>query len=313
MTNKPKVKLTERDLSIGIEPHKSLDDQMREAWDQVFEDEDRTFTEKMIAAVGGSKTSGAPVFVLSAPTGPNKSVFNRHFRDAFPGHFMVDEAHIPYKPLDRSHLHEHQALAMSWLDNHPAMRMEIDACAGVSFDFETRPYSIGHLPMFVRPLRGTGFGGHVSRDARDADTIEHLRRLRNGIRPWPEESRFEYPSIGGQFKFVHDSVFIEDEYVAPPKAAKDWNKGTAFWHKSAMGGKHNMNLALALFRATKKDYSPEFDWENQYEARRKLAFIKHVNVGTVGHIDWGTNRYKRTRPYWPGYLADCIRTAIKTY
>lgn len=311
MTNKPKVEFKERDLST-----KSLDDQMRDAWDNMFDGEDRAFTEAMFNAIDHCPPyrPGAPVMLLSTPTGPHKSWFNRHYRDAFPHLVIADEVHRPSQPLDRSHLHEHQALAMSWLDNHPAMRMEIDACAGVSFDFETRPYSIGHLPMFVRPLRGIGLGGHISRDVRGADTIEHLRRLRNGIRPWPEESRFEYPSIGGQFKFVHDSVFIEDEYVAPPKAAKDWNKGAAFWYKSAMGGKHNMNLALALFRATKKDvYSPEFDWENQYEARRKLGFIKHVNVGTVGHIDWGTNRYKRTRPYWPGYLADCIRTAIKTY
>ncbi|MNY68085.1 hypothetical protein D3C86_2057920 [compost metagenome] len=44
--------------------------------------------------------------------------------------------------------------------------------------------------------------------------------------------------------------------------------------------------------------------------RRKLHTIKHVNVGTVGHIDWGNNRMMRTRPSFPGYLADCIRAAI---
>lgn len=314
MTNKPKVELTERDLST-----KSLDDQMREAWDQMFEGEDRAFTEAMFNALDHCPPyrPGAPVMVLSTPTSPHKSLWHRHFREAFPHLVIADEVHHPYKPLDRSHLHEHQALAMSWLDNHPAMVAHYNANGSISIDTESytrQGMNLERMPMIVRPR--LGFGGHMDRDARDAETIEHLRRMRNNIRPWPEESYFEYPSIGGQFKlFGFDVNLIEDEYVAPPKKkAKDWDDKAQFWYRSAMGSKHNMNLAIAAYRAKNKDiYNPGFDWQNQHEARRNLHHIKHVNVGTVGHVDWGNNRMKRARPYWPGYLAECIRTAIANY
>jgi len=315
MTNKPKVVMQERDLSI--------DDQMFKLRDWPSEDGD--VTEQMLRSLNVRHNPMLPpsTMIVCAPTSPDKSIFNRHMRSAFPGHFVVDEVHQPYKPLDRSHLHEHQALAMSWLDNHPAMRIELDACGNTSMVIDTESYfrqgiNAARLPLMVRPLRGMGFGGHMDRDHADSLRIENLRRLRNGIQAWEGGGYLEYPSIGGQFKLFSEHFgvnIISDEYVAPPKPeAKDWDKNARHWYKAAMGGKPMMNMALAMYRLRHKDiYNPEFDWENQWEARRRLGFIKHVNVGTVGHIDWGNNRLIRPRPQHPGRLADAIRAVIANY
>lgn len=313
MTNKPNVKLTETDLS-----RPSLDDQMRESWEYLWSKED----EKLLTAIGLSMArphyADAPVFVFGGPTSPNKShIYEKYMRNAFPKHQVLDERHVsPAKPFT---LHSHQQATLDWICARPHVHTEIDAFGGINIDTESyfRQGMNAHLPMFVRPMR-SGFGGHMDSDARDADTIENIRRLRNAIHHWPEESYFEYPSIGGQFKLFSEHFgfnIISDEYVAPPKPeAKDWDKNARHWYKAAMGGKPMMNMAIAAYRASKHSiYQPEFDWENQREARRKLHFIKHVNVGTVGHIDWGNNRLKRTRPYVTGYLADCIREAIKEF
>lgn len=106
---------------------------------------------------------------------------------------------------------------------------------------------------------------------------------------------------------------IEDTYLAPPKAPKDWASHPAI--RAGYGNKSAMALLQMMYRATKPNiYHPTFDWENHsLSTRRKLHTIQHVNVGTVGHIDWGNNRMKRTRPYFPGYLADCIRAAIAEF
>lgn len=290
MTNKPKVELAEKDHS------QTLEERIQAAWDSMFDGEDRAFTEAMFKSLDYANLPhrpGTPILLISTPTSPDKSIFNRRFRDVFPGHFIVDEAHKPYKPLDRSHLHQHQIEAMRWLDDHPLMQAELNTFGGISFvtEMQHQPFNIGHTPMA-------------------------LRSLRKGIRPWTEEVRFPYIGYTGfedQFESAHDSVFIEDRYVAPPKKRKSWDKDAEFWYKSGMSGKHTTNLALAAYRASKKNiYNPEFNWQDQHEARRKLHYIKHVNVGTAGHIDYGNNRIRHPRPYWPGYLAECIRTAIKS-
>lgn len=121
---------------------------------------------------------------------------------------------------------------------------------------------------------------------------------------------FGYPQHQMILNPLRGVSVIEDHYVAPPKQPKDWASNP--WIRSAMGGKSAMSLLQSMYRSTRPDiYQPAFDWENHsWAARQKLHTIKHVNVGTVGHIDWGTNRLNRTRPCFPGYLADCIRAAI---
>jgi hypothetical protein len=294
MTDKPKVEFTEKDLST-----KSLDDKVREVWDNMLADlvdldllhTSWAFT---VSALDHSLPyrPRAPAMIISTPTSPHKSLWHRRLRNAFPHLAIVDEVHQSYRSLDRFHLHDYQREAIDSLLRHPVRAAEFEALGAIGMHvcYEGDDLNIGHVPMTIRTLR-------------------------DNILPWPEEAYFEYPSIGGQFNFgeIYGVNLIEDVYPAPPKAkAKDWNKDAAFWYRSAMSSKHGMNMAVAAYRAKKNIYSPEFDWANRPEARFRMHVIKHVSVGTVGHIDWGNNRIKHARPYWPGYLAECIRTAIKS-
>jgi hypothetical protein len=275
MTNKPKVTCTETDLS-----HPFLNAQMREAHVRM---DDAEFLDMIIPP----REKHPHVMVLSCPTSPNRSSFFDRMRHVLPKHQVWDEAHVPVK---RFELHEHQRQAMDWFDRQPNLRLDLDAFGATHFNFESvHHHNIRRLPMLIDPWMPDGV------------------------------MRFETaPGLGQSFfiDYKYGVTMLTDEYIAPPqqKSPKDWDKNAQHWYRAAMGGKPMMNMAIAAYRASKHSiYQPEFDWENQREARRKLHFIKHVNVGTVGHIDWGNNRLKRTRPYVTGYLADCIREAIKEF
>lgn len=272
--NKPKVALTEKD-------HSSIDDQMFAAWHTLWEAEDQEFmlrcegtvSARNVALAVGRQAHG-DVVVLGAPTSKDNSFYMRwlHTKDSV----CVDEKHFG--------LHAHQRETLNRALDWPAETFSMGMWRGIGIHptpMRADNYMLQGMPMIMNPLYSEGFG-------------------------------FECKTVGGNWPREGFS-FLFDDYVAPPKEPKSWVRGARHWYRQAMGGKMLMNMALHQYRLSKHQiYFPKFEWDQQREARRKLAFIKHVNVGTVGHIDWGNN-LRRPRFQCPGILADCIRAAIKDF
>lgn len=284
--NKPKVTLKEKEVS-------SIDDQMREAWHTLWETEDKEFMlhcEGTVAANSAAKKlSGrvhGDVVVVTNPTDSDSSFYQRWLRSK--ESVCVDEKHFG--------LHAHQRETLNRVLDLPADSFSMGMWRGLGIHytpFRADNYLIQGMAMHIRPLHlgyGDAFwcGGHTDRDS-DYQTIGGN---------WPREG------FGALF----------DNYVAPPKEPKSWDRGARHWYRQAIGGKMMASMALQQYKLSRHElYFPKFEWEEQREARRKLAFIKHVSVGTVGHIDWGTNSLRRLRFQCPGVLADCIRAAIKEF
>lgn len=273
--NKPKVTHTEKDVS-------SIDDQMREAWHTLWETEDHweLICEGPVAARNAAlKLRGivdGDVVGYSTPTDKNENFYLNWLNNK--ASVYVDEKHFG--------LRAHQRETLNRVLDCPADTFSMGMWRGLGIHhtpIRADNYMIQGMPMIMNPLiHSDRFG-------------------------------FEYKTVGGNW-LQEGFSFIFDEYVAPPKEPKSWERGARHWYRQAMGGKMMASIALHQYRMSKQSvYFPKFEWDQQREARRKLAFIKHVNVGTVGHIDWGTNSLRRARPQCPGILADCIRAAIKDF